>query len=213
MPDVTRIGPAKRRVGWMEVQLDGALPVLLPQEEVWKLGLETGRTIEQAELDLVHGAAERAEASRVALRYLETRARSCREVELRLRRNKLSTEAIECAIDRLSELGYLDDQSFAAAFSRDRIRLRPCGERRLRSDLLSKGVSPNDAEAGIREAMIEEDVTEADLLDRVATARAARLSGKDPAVARRRLYSYLERRGFASSAVRAWLAANWSDGD
>jgi len=212
MPSVTGVVPAKRRAGWMEIQLDGALLVLLPEEDVWRLGLEAGRHIEAAELEAVHGTAERAEALRIALRYLEARPRARREVEVRLRRDGFSESSIQRTIDRLFDLAYLDDKRFAAAFSRDRIRLRPCGERRLRADLRAKGVSPGDADVGIREAMAEEGATEADLLDRVATARAARLMRVDPAVARRRLYAYLERRGFASSGVRAWLDANWSDG-
>jgi len=196
----------------MEIQLDGALLVLLPEEDVARLGLESGRHIEEAELEAVHRTAERAEALRIALRYLESRPRACREVELRLRRDRFSAESIDRTLDRLVELAYLDDKRYAAAFSRDRIRLRPCGERRLRADLRAKGVSPDDADAGIREAMAEEDVTEADLLDRVAAARATRLVRLDPAVARRRLYAYLERRGFASSGVRAWVDANGSEG-
>ena len=208
---MTGIDPAKRRAGWMEIRLDGASPVVLPEEDVVRLGLIVGCGIPSEELERVRRIAERAEATRVAVRYLSARPRSCREVELRLRRDRFDPRTIEATVDRLVDLGYLDDQSFAAAFSRDRIRLRPCGVRRLRSELGAKGVAPNDAEAGIRTAMIEEEVSEAELLDRVAAARAARLGGVEPDVARRRLYGYLERRGFAPAGIRAWVESNWED--
>ena len=209
MPSVTGIGPAKRRSGWMEIQLDGALLVMLPEEDVGRLGLAAGTEIDQAELAAVQEAAEYAEASRVALRYLSVRPRTRREVESRLRRADLRSEAIEHAVERLFDLGYLNDRSFAAAYARDRIRLRPCGVRRMRSDLWSKGVASHDAEAGIQEAMAQERITERDLLERVAGARAARLASLDPVVARRRLFGFLERRGFALSSIRAWIESHW----
>ncbi len=172
-----------------------------------------GDSIEQNELEALLLESQRAEAMRIGLRYLSVRPRSRREVDRRLRRDRLEAAAIEPTLDRLVELGYLDDEDFAAAFARDRIRLRPCGVRRLRSDLLSRGVSASDAEAGIAAAMDEERVTEQDLLDRVAGKRAARLTDVDGEKAKRRLFAYLARRGFAAGAIRAWIDANLPEED
>lgn len=213
MPNVTGLDPAKRRSGWIEIQLDGAPLCVLPQEDVWRLGLAKGDSIEQNELEALLLESQRAEAMRIGLRYLSVRPRSRREVDRRLRRDRLEAAAIEPTLDRLVELGYLDDADFAAAFARDRIRLRPCGVRRLRSDLLSRGVSASDAEAGIAAAMDEERVTEQDLLDRVAGKRAARLTDVDGEKAKRRLFAYLARRGFAAGAIRAWIDANLPEED
>lgn len=211
MPRVTGLSPAKRRSGWTEVQLDGASLCLLPDEQVWRLGLKAGVEFEGADLEAVLVAAESAEALRIGLRYLSVRPRSRREIELRLRRDSISSAAIESAVARLVALNYLNDADFAAAFSRDRIRLRPCGTRQMRSELLSRGVSRSDAEAGIRTAMDDENVTEDELLERVASARAARLAGADREVARRRLFGYLARRGFSLASVRPWIEAQWPD--
>lgn len=145
----------------------------------------------------------------VGLRYLSVRPRSRRETERRLRRDRIDPAAIQHALERLAALGYLDDAQFAASFARDRIRLRPCGTRRMQSDLLARGVSREDADRGIREAMAEEGATEEALLQRVATARARRLTGADPSKARRRLFDYLARRGFDANRIRAWIEVNW----
>ena len=156
----------------------------------------------------LHAAAARAEALRVGLRYLSARPRSRREVERRLRRDRIDDEAIQHALERLEARGYLDDAAFAASFSRDRIRLRPCATRRLRSELAARGVSKSDADRGIREAMGEEGVTEEALLGRAAAARARRVAETDPAKARRRLFDYLIRRGFAAEDISGWLKAH-----
>ena len=213
MPEVTALARAKRRSGWTEVELDGTPLCVLPDEDVVRLRLRVGVHLGETELDAVRSSAGRAEAMRVGLRYLSVRPRSRREVERRLRRDRIDAAGIEHALDRLASLGYLDDAAFAAAFARDRIRLRPCGVRRMRSDLFSRGVSAGDAECGIREAMTEEAVTEDELLERVAARRASRLKATDPAKARRRLFDYLARRGFSPGGIRAWIEAYWPDDD
>ncbi|MYA32985.1 MAG: regulatory protein RecX [Gemmatimonadales bacterium] len=174
-----------------------------------RLRLEVGLRLGFAELDAVQTARGRAEAMFVGLRYLSVRPRSRREVERRLWRDRIDQAAIQHALERLAALGYLDDSQFAASFARDRIRLRPCGTRRMQSDLLARGVSREDADRGISEAMAEEGATEEALLQRVAAARMRRLTGADPSRARRRLFDYLARRGFAASRIRAWIEVNW----
>lgn len=210
MPSVTALSPVKRRSGWIEIQLDGASCILLPDQDIARLGLTIGSTIEETDLASLQSTAELAEAMRVGLRYLSVRPRSCREIELRLLREKLAQETIERTVDRLTTLGYLDDRNFAAAFAHDRIRLRPCGVRRMKADLLSRGVSPCDADDGIESAMMEQDVNEHELLQRVASARASKLDDLDKGVARRRLFGYLSRRGFSSENIRKWIDTRWS---
>jgi len=210
VPSVTALSPVKRRSGWIEIQLDGASCILLPDQDIARLGLTIGCTIEETDLASLQSTAELAEAMRVGLRYLSVRPRSCREIELRLLREKLAQETIERTVDRLTTLGYLDDRNFAAAFARDRIRLRPCGVRRMKADLLSRGVSPRDADDGIESAMTEQDVNEHELLQRVASARASKLDDLDKGVARRRLFGYLSRRGFSSENIQKWIDTRWS---
>jgi len=211
VPSVTALSPVKRRSGWIEIQVDGASCILLPDQDIARLGLTIGSTINETDLASLQSTAELAEAMRVGLRYLSVRPRSCREIELRLLREKLEQETIEQTIDRLTTLGYLDDRNFAAAFARDRIRLRPCGVRRMKADLLSRGVSSCDADDGIESAMVEQDVNEHELLQQVASARASKLDDLDKGVARRRLFGYLSRRGFSSENVRKWIDTRWSE--
>ena len=213
MPTVTALAPAKRRSGWTEVELDGGAPCLLPDDDVYRLRLEVGAELDEGELDALRSSAGRAEAMRVGLRYLTVRPRSRHELERRLRRERIDADAIAHAMERLRALGYLDDAAFAAAFARDRIRLRPCGVRRLRSDLRARGVSAVDAASGIRTAMADEEVTEDALLERAAAKRASRLSDADPEAARRRLFGYLARRGFEAGGIRAWIEAHWPGDD
>lgn len=208
MPTITDIKNAKRRSGWVEIEFDGASAILLPEDRVLSLGLSRGDEIDESAFGDLQTGAERAEAMRIALGYLSVRPRSRHEVAVRLRRKGIGAIAGEAALERCDELGYLDDVAFAAAFARDRIRLKPCGSRRMMSDLRGRGVLEADARAGIEEAFRDERTTEEELLERAARRRARSLRQRDPEVARRRLFAFLTRRGFDAFRVRAWLDRN-----
>jgi len=203
VPTITGIAAAKRRPGWIEIRLDDASSLFLPDDQVVALGLSDGQEVAGGRLREIERVAERAEAMRIALRYLSVRPRSRHELRAWLRGNGVADDAIEAALGRCEELGYLDDRAFAAAFARDRIRLRPSGIRRMTQDLRGKGVTEDEAIGGIRDAMEEEGVGEAELLERAARGRARRLAAHEPEVAARRLFAFLIRRGFGAAEARA----------
>ncbi len=208
---VTRIAAMRRRPGWVDLQLDGVPSFSLPRDEVVRLGLAVGDRVGDGLLTKLRNAADRAEAIRVAGRYLEARPRSRRELERRLARETLPPGPVSEAVAYWAARGYLDDRAFSAALARDRIRLRPCGEFRLRRELASRGVSEADAIEGIRQAFEEERVTEGELLDRAAARRWRALRGVPRDVATRRLLDFLSRRGFAAGPSREWVQRHLGD--
>ncbi len=146
------------------------------------------------------------EAWNAALSYLSYRARSRHELERHLRRKGYQSSLVDRVLGRCEELTLLDDLSFAAAFVRDRIRLRPRGVTRLEAELVGKGVSRDDARDGIRAAFAEEEVTERDLLEVTARKRWRRLVRTEAETARRRLYAHLVRSGFPPDEVQRAVA-------
>jgi regulatory protein len=75
-----------------------------------------------------------------AVRFLEPRARSVDEVRRRLVRAGYRPELVTDAIERLLELGMLDDEAFARAWLASRDRAHPRGEHAIRTELARKGV-------------------------------------------------------------------------
>lgn len=205
MARITAIRATQSRRGWCEVFLDGAPFCRLPRSAAEEAGLAEGIEVDPERLAAVRDRAHRKAARERALRYLGHRPRSHFELERHLRERGYARTAVEAALERCAELGYLDDRAFAAAFARDRIRLRPRAVRLMEAELAGRGVAPADARAGIREAMADEGVEEADLLRRAAQKAWSRLQGRDPETALRRLLGYLDRRGFA--AADAWSVA------
>jgi regulatory protein len=94
----------------------------------------------------------------------------------------------------------VDDRAFAAAWAESRARGRGYGSRRLREELLTRGVARPLVEAAVREAFVESD--EETRARAVATRRLPLLRRAEPAQAARRLGTYLLRRGYPEALVR-----------
>jgi regulatory protein len=132
-----------------------------------------------------------------ALRFLEARQRSTAEVRRRLASAGYRSTLVKGAIERLTELGMLNDAAFARAWVESRDRARPRGERALRRELAQKGLDRQVAD----EALAERDADRPDadeaagrrLLERHASALAR---VPDLRARRQRAYALLARNGF-----------------
>jgi regulatory protein len=137
-----------------------------------------------------------------ALRFLEARPRSTAEVRRRLLLHGYRADLVEGCLDRLLDLGILDDEAFARTWVESRDRARPRGERALRAELRTKGIDRHVVDE-VLEARTEER-PEADaaaartVLERHASAldRVA-----DPRARRQRAYALLARSGFDSETA------------
>ncbi len=162
-----------------------------------------------------------------ALRFLEPRARSVAEVRRRLTGNGYRAELVDAAIERLLDLGMLDDAAFARHWVESRDRARPRGRLGLTGELRRLGIDPatiaavlDDREAaaadrGAADASAEGGTpasADEDAARRLLERKARALAGyADPSERRARAYALLARHGFdpavcstiAAEAVRA----------
>src|SRR5262245_12582055 len=81
-----------------------------------------------------------------ALKLLERTRRTPRDLERRLEEKGFDAATIGAGLDRLTEVGLVDDVEFARAWLAGRWGRRPSGWRRLEQELRTKGVSQADAE-------------------------------------------------------------------
>ena len=72
-----------------------------------------------------------------ALSYLTARARTVGEMELHLYKQQFGEVEVYDCIERLKELGYLNDRHFAADFIASRLNTKPVSRRKLREQLYS----------------------------------------------------------------------------
>jgi regulatory protein len=147
-------------------------------------------------------------ALEVALRFLGSRPRTEREVVDRLRRAAAEEEVIDVTVDRLRDLGYIDDVAFARWWSEQRDRHAPRGRRLMEAELRQKGV-PRDVIEQMRDDPVERAIEDASLPDtddeRAAVALDRHLHGRampDDGPALQRLGMFLMRRGFDAETAR-----------
>lgn len=216
-PVVARLEPLRPRSLRVRVRLDpprpdDAPPLEVALEAVERLGLGVGDGLPPDRLRALQEADADVRARDAALTLLSHRARTRTELRRRLRSKGFEPDRIERCLDRLEDRGLLDDAEVAAAFVRDRLRLKPRGRTRLRSELRGKGVAREVADEVVDRVLDEEETTEEELAGRVARRWVERqgrdtleaLVGDDREAARtirRRLYGYLGRRGFRGRAL------------
>lgn len=146
-------------------------------------------------------------AREVALRLLSVRDRTRLELERALAKRHVPVEAARQVLDRLTEVGLIDDRRFAAATFDGQHRRRR-STRALRQELRTKGVDADLIEAAAAEVDSETDLAVA--RDLVA-ARARSLQRFSHQVRYRRMAGQLTRRGFSASVVAAALRELPSD--
>lgn len=135
-----------------------------------------------------------------ALAALRRRERSRAELRDWLGRRGFASDEIAAALDRLTELGELDDARFALRFAEDKRELSGWGPERIRESLLGRGVSLDDVEAAL------DADSEDRQLDRAGELLERKGGDLDSDVACGRALAFLTRRGYdyeiAYEAVR-----------
>jgi regulatory protein len=197
----------------MRVHLDRGDPLEVALEAMERLGLGVGDPLPPKRRHQLLDADAEVKVREAALNILSYRARTRAELKRKLMGKGFHLARVEPCLDRLERRGLLDDEAVAAAFVRDRIRLRPRGKLRLTQELRTKGIPQNVAGRVVDDVLEQEEVTEGDLVRQVVsgwlsrqgagTVQALGARERTPASgkARRRLQGYLARRGFASSAL------------
>lgn len=198
---ITRIAPQERDPERVNVFLDGAFAFGLGAELALREGLAVGDELAAERVAALRAADEVGKATTAALGFLALRPRSEREVRDRLRQKGYGPEAIDAAIAKLEGWRYLDDASFARYWVENRETHKPRGRRLLEQELRHKGVE----RAVVAETIAAAELDEAGAALELGRAKLRSYAGLEPAVVRRRLGSYLARRGYDFDVVRPVL--------
>lgn len=198
---ITRIEPQKSHAERVNVHVDGAFRFALAQELAYRETLRVGDELTEARIVELEREDQLWKARESALNLLSFRPRTARELRRRLLQKEFPESVTDACVEELTGKGLVDDASFAESFVRDRVRFKPRGSRRLAQELRAKGVDAETAQEAIGEVMEREETSDVELA-REVVAKWPRRAGEDPQGARRRLYGFLARRGFASDAIR-----------
>jgi regulatory protein len=197
MPVITSV--ETRRGGVAAVTVDDSDEAVdLPLESLLEHNLHTGRLIEPPLWQRITEEGRHRIAVRSALEFLASRRRTRGELRSHLAK-KFDEPAVERAVARIEELGYLDDAAWARDYVRQ-TRARGRGRSALARELQARGIDAEDGAAALAEHDDRDEALAA------AQKRLRALRRLDPDTQQRRLYAFLRRRGFADDTVRAAIA-------
>lgn len=139
-------------------------------------------------------------AKNLCLRWLSVQARSRAELAAKLRERGIPDSAADLALDRLTDVGLIDDAAYAEAFVASRHRDRGLGRSALRRELERKGIDRDLADQALQS--IDGDAERSRAAALVAKKLdSAMFAGTE--AARRRLLGMLARRGYSSAVAIA----------
>lgn len=195
---IQELKPSKRVEGrWLAVLEDGSI-LRLGEGEVIDFALYAGKELTQEEAQSLMDCARRCGLKEKALELLSRKPQSRREVERKLKEWEASEEETAAICDRLEELGYLNDESYAALVVRH-YGAKGFGEKKIRDELYRRGVPRELWDDALEQA---EDPAEA--LDAFV---AKRLAGKIPDRKElKKVSDALARRGYSWSDISAALS-------
>jgi regulatory protein len=141
------------------------------------------------------------------LRQLAMSPKSRKQLRDKLRQRNCPDDVAEAVLDRMTEVGLVDDEAYAGMLVRSQQAGRGLAKRALARELRTKGVDDETARATLE--AIDPDV-EREQAERLVAKRLKAMHGLEPVVQTRRLAGMLARKGYpadlALSVIRAAIA-------
>lgn len=191
MPVVRRID--QQQVGIAKISVDDTDPIELPLESLLEHNLQIGQHLDYERWNTIQFEGRSRIAVQRALGFLAKRQRTVKALRTHLSAN-FTEEETEHAVNRVIELGYADDRAWARTYL---TRQRSLGRSRsmLTRELRAEGISAEDLE------IVLSSHNDRSTAVKAARKRSRSLTKLGADVRERRLYTYLQRRGFDPETI------------
>ncbi len=203
---ITALKAQKRNHQRVSVYLDGEFAFGLSR--IVAAWLHVGQELSAKKIAELKVEDELEFAYQRAIRYIGFRMRSVSEVQQKLNQQDIDTVVIENVIERLQKSGLLNDLSFAQMWIENRNEFRPRSHRMLAIELKKKGI-----QSDIISQIIEETTSDEVLAYTAAKKQARKYQHLEWQEFRRKLSSFLARRGFSYSTINPTVNQVWVERD
>jgi regulatory protein len=139
-------------------------------------------------------------ARQIVLRQLALSPKSRKQLRDKLRQRNCPDEVAEAVLDRMAEVGLINDEAYAGMLVRSQQAGRGLAKRALARELRTKGVDDETARATLEAIRPDEEREQA---ERLVAKRLRSMHGLDPAVQTRRLAGMLARKGYPAEVSMA----------
>lgn len=173
-------------------------------------GLYKGKVLSESDWQAIAQAEEIDKAYNAALVFLAARPRSSQEIRTRLRKREFPDEHIDLAIEKLAQIGLVNDAAFARFWVENRQQHRPRGARAIQAELSQKGVQ-RDLISEVLNELTDQD-EEQERAFSVARSALRRYANEPTKMAfSRKMAGLLQRRGFGFDTIKPVLDQLWQE--
>ena len=104
-------------------------------------------------------------ALEASIKFCGYRERSVKEVENKLIDKRFSRDVIRLTLKKIKGLGFVDNLRFSKSFSRGKNKNNRWGKKKIRYELIAKGLNDNEIQEGIRSIDGDEAVRFQDVIE------------------------------------------------
>ncbi len=205
MGKITALRVGRERRKRVNVSLDGRFTFSLEAEVAIKEGLQVGQELSTSQIEALARSDHYHRCLNAAAHYLSYRPRSEFELRERLHQRGFDGDSVEAVLAKLKEQGLVDDMAFAQFWKDNRESFSPRSQWLTKLELRRKGVANNIID------QIADTIDDEDSAYRAALSKAGSLPLSDYQSFRRRLGSYLKRRGFGYGVINHTIERLWPE--
>lgn len=195
------------------VHIDGAYRLTIHIQEAAKYNLSKERQVTKKDLELWLSESQVLFAKDYAMEILSRRSISEKELFDKVAQKHHSDcvsqedweDAVGDAVERMVELGLVDDEDYAGKLARDMANLRKMGPIRIQKELVHKGIDRELAEETVDELEFDPENAILELLEGKFSKIAEAAAENDDRKEKNRLIGRLTRLGYSYADIRrAW---------
>ena len=139
-------------------------------------------------------------ARQIVLRQLSLAPKSRQQLRDKLRARNCPDDVAEAVLDRMTDVGLVDDEAYAGMLVRSQQAGRGLAKRALARELRTKGVDDETARATLEQIDPE---SERDRAAQLVAKKLRSMHGLEPLVQKRRLAGMLARKGYPADLAMA----------
>ena len=193
----------KRRKNRRSIFLDDGSVFGICEDVFFSIPVQIGDTLTDRELDNILVADNQQKILDFALNLLSYRMRSKVELMHRLKRKKFNEDGIYFVMEKLEKKGYLDDQKFAQAFAREKVRRKLIGPMALRSEFSVHMLDPDILEYTLKKTY--DEFPEHNLMDQLLKKRKVPMNKPLDIKEKKNAVNTLRNKGFSWDRIQEIL--------
>lgn len=144
MPKITDMQIQKKNKARANVYIDGEFAFALEMLTVMKLGLKIGQEVSDGNLKEAIFDSERSVAFEKAMDYLGRGMKTAKQMRDYLESKGYERDVVEHVVGKLKDYRYIDDDAYARLYVERNASTK--GDRRLKQELIQKGIAVSRAE-------------------------------------------------------------------